>query len=111
MIDKQAIWENTFGTSGESFSWWREVTFLDDADWNKPGRVRLGIEHPDDASKTGVKTLGIDEIVAAAIKASETCVDPCTGSKIDVNGDDIDWDACVSDCVLQIAVLGEVVYG
>lgn len=110
-MNTQEIWENAFGTSGESWSWWREVTFLDGADWDKPGRVRLGIEDPNDESKTRVKTIGITELKAAAVKAASTCVDACTGSKIAVHGEDLDWDACVSDCVLQIAVLGEVVYG
>lgn len=109
-MSKQEIWENAFGTSGETFSWWREVTFLE-GDWDVIGRVRLGIEDPEDESRTVTKTVGISVVMAAARLAAETCVDACTGRKISVHGEDLDWDACVSDCVLQIAVLGEVVYG
>lgn len=109
-MSKQAIWESTFGSAGDTFSWWREVTF-ESGDWDVIGRVTLGVEDPEDEEKTVTKTVGIVEVMRAARIAAETCVDACTGRPIAIRGEDIDWDACVADCVLQIAVLGEVVYG
>ncbi len=106
---QRELWCATFGTSGEEYSWWHEVTFLE-GDWDEPGVVRLGIEDPDQPRNTIKKIVTYDDVEAAALKAMSTSVDACTGLGISISAD-MDWDACVSDCVLQIAVLGEVVYG
>ena len=108
MTDQQ-LWEMTFGTSGESFSWWSNLKFIE-GDWDTPGIASIAIEDPDDEARLVFAELRIADIRAAAEKARETCVDACMGSAISLD-EEADWDACVSDCVLQMAVLGEVVYG
>ena len=110
-VDPQALWENTFGTAGESFPWWREVTFLE-GDWDTIGRVRLGIEDPDDETKTITREVGIDDLYEAVQVVLRLGLrDACTGTRISVDFESDDWDACVSDVILQTLVLREVVYG
>ena len=107
----EEVWQNTFGTGGESFHWWRQVRFIE-GDWDVIGRVELVIDDPNDEDGNGrvSKVVGIDEVLAAALAVTASSVDACTGKPI-VLGAELDWDACVSDCVMQTAVLGEVVYG
>lgn len=106
---REELWINTFGTNGESFEWWTRVRF-ESGDWDTIGVVTLTITDPDDEDKAITKTVNYADIEAAALKVMTTSVDACTGQAITI-GMDMDWDACVSDCVLQTAVLGEVVYG
>lgn len=109
-VDPNELWSNVFGTAGDSFWWWRIVDFIE-GDWDTVGKVRLGIANPDDETKIKTKTVGIDDVVAAVSKVLDKGYrDACTGKPIAV-GPDMDWDACTSDCVLQVLVLGEVVYG
>ena len=93
-----------------STPWWRTVRFLDGSDWDVPGPVLLGIDDPYSDDKVVYNIVEYDDIEAAALKAMSTACDACTGLGISISAD-MDWDACVSDAVLQIAVLGEVVYG
>lgn len=103
------IWVNAFGTSGESMPWWRNIRFLEGS-WDTPGVAEVTIQDPlnDDSEIMAIVTPRT--LVAAAFEASTTSVDACTGDPINVLGS-LDWDSCVSDCVLQTAVLGDVVYG
>jgi hypothetical protein len=112
-VDPDELWFCTFGSSFETWDWWANVEYLDGADWDKPGKVRLSIwTDPDDhrVGKTN-KTIDIDDLLFAVERAVVECVDACTGRKIVVTPGDVDFDACVGDCILQIAVLGEVVFG
>lgn len=109
-VEPTELWCNVFGTAGESMPWWQAVEFVE-GDWDTVGRVRLEIDNPDDEFGVPVTgTYGLEDVIEAVQKVIDTCVDACTGQPIEV-GDDMDWDACVSDCVLQTLVLGEVVYG
>lgn len=105
-MDRDELWSNVFGTAGESWSWWRSVTFHGGASWETPGDsgyADLRIEDPDDESKTIVKIVTMDDVVYAAewyvAKGYER------GSALD------DLDAGASDLILQFMVFGEVVYG
>ena len=106
------LWETVFGTDGDSWSWWVGCEFLD-GDWHTVGRVRLEIRHPDNPHDSIERVVTITDVRAAIDKIALEGKhgDVCTG-KFPVGPDmDSEWDACVSDLVLQTMVLGEVVYG
>lgn len=91
------------------WSWWRSIEHHDGGDWDRPSDVTLGIEDPNDETKVIVKRVTAKQIVRAlgtAVRTvpSMTHIDP-------YDTDNLDLDAGDADCVLQIAVLGEVVYG
>jgi hypothetical protein len=106
-VTDNELWEGTFGTSGEQWKWWTEVTFLGEADWDKIGQVRLSI---DCEGTKATKVVGIEDVRAAFQKvlSEGRDVDPCTGR---FGTSPTDWDACESDLVLQTMVLGSVVFG
>ena len=106
---QRGFWQNTFGTGGEAHPWWRHIIHITGS-WMEIGTVQLGIADPDDESKTITRVVGWDQIQEAVFETMSTSVDACTGWPIAI-GPDMDWDSCVSDCVLQTAVLGKVVYG
>lgn len=110
-VDPHELWESTFGSSFEQWEWWRSVEYLDGADWDKPGMVRLGIDDPTGVEDTYTLVVTMPRLLQAVEQAVNTCVDACTGQPINVKKGEVDFDACVGDCILQIAVLGEVVYG
>jgi hypothetical protein len=107
--DVTDIWDEVFGSGWETCPWWRNVKYHDGAAWDKPGRVTIGIEGPE-----GDVILEKDvtpETFCAALERviSEGYRDACTGEVIRL--DDFMWDSCSGDVVLQMAVLGEVIYG
>lgn len=112
-VDPEELWSSTFGSGFETWSWWRSVEFLDKADWDNPGKVRLKIADPDHeefSGKVKQRTVDMDRLLWAVGQAAATCVDACTGEPITLRKGRVDFDACVGDCVLQIAVLGRVMY-
>jgi hypothetical protein len=102
-IKKQELWEAVFGSAFESFgTHWHEVEYLGDADWDKIGQVRLVVIDEVSLLKTE-KVIGIEELAEALPKANE---------EVYMDLFDFDeYDAVCGDAVLQMAVLGEVVYG
>jgi hypothetical protein len=98
-------WGNIFGASAEMWSWWRWIEFLD-GDWDKPCSVILHIEDPDDETKVVGHLRHPEEIFAALATATELYpwhfVRHCG---------ELDLDASSADVVLQVAALGDVVYG
>jgi hypothetical protein len=102
-VKKQELWEAVFGSAFESFgTHWHEVEYLDDADWDVIGKVKLVAIDEVTLLKTE-KVVGIEELAEALPKANE-----------EVYMDLFDfeqYDAVCGDAVLQVAVLGEVVYG
>lgn len=107
-VDPEELWTEVFGSGYETWPWWNMVTFSE-GDWETPGVAWLSIIDPDDYdSQPVVASVNMDRLVWAYEQAIATCVDACTGKPI-YPGSDID--ACVGDCILQIAVQGEVVYG
>ena len=110
------------------WSWWRGVEFHG-GDWDDPCDVTFTIEDPDDDRKVVVKRVTAKQIVRALGTACRTVpalegVDPYSGrtggpgspvcpqgQQWQRSGEDLDLDAGQADCVLQVAVLGEVVYG
>jgi hypothetical protein len=98
-------WKSIFGASAEMWSWWRWIEFLD-GDWDKPCSVILHIEDPDDETKVVGHLRHPEEIFAALATATELYpwhfVRHCG---------ELDLDASSADVVLQVAALGDVVYG
>lgn len=107
----EEMWSAVFGSAGDSFSWWNRVSFMGDADWDKPGEVWLGIEDPEDPTmlSTVEKKVTLKDVAhaVALCEVNKLAVDPCTG-RLDLSFEQ--WDACIADAVMQILVLGEVVY-
>ena len=103
VIKKLELWEAVFGSAFESFgTHWHEVEYLDGCDWNTIGRVRLVAIDEVSLLKTE-KIVGIEELAQALPIANEQVY-------MDLFNFD-EYDAICGDAVLQVAVLGEVVYG
>ena len=102
-IKKQELWEAVFGSAFGSFgTHWHEVEYLGDADWENIGQVKLVVIDEVTLLKTE-KVIGIEELAEALPKANE---------EVYMDLFDFDeYDAVCGDAVLQMAVLGEVVYG
>lgn len=102
-INKQELWDAVFGSAFESFgNHWYEVDYLDDTDWDKMGKVRLVAIDEITLLKTE-KIVGIEELLKALPIAN-------TQVYMDLYNFE-DYDAVCGDAVLQVAVLGEVIYG
>jgi hypothetical protein len=103
----QELWASVFGSAPEHWGW-TEIEFLE-GDWDTPGRAKVTFVDPDDPEDVvGTAELTMDDIWAALDKTIELrLVDVCTGRPIH---ETCEWDACNSDTVLQIAVLGEVTF-
>ena len=102
-INKQELWDSVFGSAFDSFgTHWLEVEYLDDTDWDKIGKVRLVAIDEMTLLKTE-KIVGIEELLKALPIANEQVY-------MDLYDFD-DYDAVCGDAVLQVAVLGEVIYG
>ena len=106
------MWCSVFGSAGESWEWWLDVRFVE-GDWDVPGVVHLEIENPDDEMGMPVsKDVRLDDVAEAfATAVVRGYRDTCTGKPISADDVDAGLDACSSDVILQLLVLGEVVYG
>jgi hypothetical protein len=102
-VKKQELWESVFGSAFESFgTHWHEVEYLGDADWDVIGQVKLTAIDEVSLLKTE-KVVGIQELANAL---------PIANEQVSMDLFDFeDYDAICGDAVLQVAVLGEVVYG
>ena len=102
-IDKQELWDAVFGSAFESFgTHWHEIEYLKDTKWDKIGKVRLVAIDEMTLEKTE-KIVGIEELLKAL---------PIANEQVSMDLYDLDdYDAICGDAVLQVAVLGEVVYG
>lgn len=101
-VDDQELWEAVFGSAGTDWgSWWIEEKFLDGADWNIIGKVQLTILDDNDEEVT--KVVGLDDIVQAL---------PIANKQVYMDLLNFDrYDAICADAILQVVMLGEVVYG
>jgi len=102
-VKKQELWDAVFGSAFESFgNHWYEIEYLGDTDWDKIGQVRLVAIDEISLLKTE-KIVGIEELAKAL---------PIANQQVSMDLFDFDdYDAICGDAVLQVAVLGEVVYG
>lgn len=108
-IDPRELWSNVMGGGWWTWSWWQGIEYLHGADWDTPGRVRLKVESPTDDGKVLTRTLMVNDLArGVAIAMKHGYRDPLTGSPVTV---DSDYDAVLSDIVLQCAIFGKTIYG
>lgn len=102
-IDENELWSSVFGSAFEKFgTHWDEVEYLDGTDWDKIGKVRL-VAIDEETEERTEKIIGIEELGKAL---------PIANNQVHMDLFDFDnYDAICGDAVLQVAVLGEVVYG
>jgi hypothetical protein len=107
-IDRQRLWEATFGGGWEYSSWWLGLKYGNGGDWDVigDGTFTLTCEDPDDEDKRIKKTLTIEDLARAWGIALKENYHHC-GTAWDLE----DPDHCVSDGILQLAFFGEIIYG
>jgi hypothetical protein len=103
-MSRTDFWSSVMGSLEFTFEWWLAVKYLDGADWDKPGTVQLTID--DGEGKPLTKKLTTDHLVSAYKYVIDKEYTHC-GTNVDID----DMDECSSDMVLQVAMLGDVVYG
>lgn len=102
VVDDQELWEAIFGSEPFSFGdHFTRAEYLDDANWNKIGRVKITGINDDDAEIT--KTIGLNDLASALPVANEQV-------SMDLFNFD-NYDAICADAVLQVAIFGKVIYG
>jgi len=100
------LWMSVFGSESETWGW-SEIEFLE-GDWDIPGLARVRFFDPDINEEYGIKDLVMDDIWTALARCVELGLkDACTGDPIH---ETCEWDACNADTLLQVAVLGKVVF-
>lgn len=101
-VNDQELWEATWGSSALAWgSWWIDCEFLDEADWDKIGQVKLTIEDVNEKHVT--KVLGLEDIAKAL---------PIANQQVYMDLFNFgNYDAICADAILQVAMLGEVIYG
>ncbi len=104
-VDADDLWSGVWGACPEYWSWWTRFEFLDGADWDKAGTVRVTGWSPDYDEYEGdtviVKEITLDDIVNSYgwfVKA---------GYKMTYE----DLDSVYSDVIVQHAFYGEVIWG
>lgn len=102
------IWEALVGSDFAGLGHWVDSL---NCDWRKPNDS-FPIVHADkDDDEKRVTTVITQQMIVdgfkAAMKAGET---HCGGEKL-LSVDDLDYDACFADFVLQYAIFGEMVFG
>ncbi len=108
VVPAEDFWSNTMGSGWEHGYAWVSVKYLDGADWDKMGRIKITCLDPNDPDeeKTITKEIGVEDLVKAYAFALSENYHHC-GTRWDWQ----DQDSCTSDGILQIAVYGEVIYG
>jgi len=114
----QELWSYMWGSGFESDpvtrNYLMSMEFIE-GDWETIGTVEIGYVAEDDDTegededKWLTKRLNVEDITTALTKAMSEGYHhvPC-GGKIGVDFDD--WDACISDIILQLALYGKEVW-
>lgn len=111
-VNPEDLWSEVLGGGWEEWIWWIKINYLDGADWDKIGKVEITYEDPDEEGKHSKKIIGIEDLVRAIeFAVSKGYRDACTGIPIKYQDVEAGFDACSSDCIVQIAVMGDVYYG
>ena len=105
-VDRQELLEAVMGAGWGTWEWWRKCKYAEGCDWetypddDTAPYATISIEDPDDTDKVVTKVVTVADIVRATAEAQKTCR--------------YSWDnqdASSADEIMQIAVLGQVVYG
>jgi hypothetical protein len=101
-VDDTEVWSAVFGSAWESFgSHWHEVEWLE-GDWETVGKVRL-VAIDEVTEETTEKVIGIEDVLKAL---------PVANKQVYMDLFNFDnYDAICGDAVLQVCVLGSVIYG
>jgi hypothetical protein len=106
-VDPQEFLQNLLGASGTDWDWWMTVEFDEGYDWDThptdPDHafLTLGIEHPSEEGLEFTRKVSASDLR----QAHDACIEEGYAFAWD------NHDASSADSVLQMAVLGEVVYG
>jgi hypothetical protein len=105
-INDSELWSAVFGSAFESFgTHWEEVQYLDcknGYDWQPGASVRL-VAIDEQTGETTEKNVTLHDLITAL---------PIANKQVYMDLLDLDnYDAVCGDAILQVAVLGEVVYG
>lgn len=90
------------GSSPTMWSWWVDVEYHG-GDWETPSDITFTVDNPDGGAEPLVKRVTARQIVRALGTAQRT-IPAVMGLTHE------DLDASSADCVLQLVVLGDVVY-
>jgi hypothetical protein len=101
------LWSSVFGAEAETWGW-STIEFLE-GDWETPGRAKVTFFDPEEPTyiiatrELTMDTIweALDEVIALRY------VDACTFAPIH---ETCDWDACSADTLLQVAVMGKLVF-
>ncbi len=100
-VEAEEFWSCVLGSAWETWDWWQSIKYSEGSDWDKVGEITVSIDDPENEDEVITKTLGVQNLANAyATLLSEVS---------DINWQDLD--AVSGDNILQIAVLGEVIYG
>jgi hypothetical protein len=101
-VDDKEVWSAVFGSAWESFgNHWHECEWLEGG-WDTVGKVRL-VAIDEDSLETTEAIIGIDELLKAL---------PIANKQVYMDLLDFDnYDSICGDAVLQVCVLGSVIYG
>lgn len=101
-LDDVEIWSAVMGSSPYAFGNHYKVFEFIEGDWDIPGKVHVVMFDEVTGEETG-KMIRLKDIVESLPKANE---------KVWMDLFDLDsYDAICADAILQVAVLGDVVYG
>ena len=103
-VDDQELWSNVFGSAFEMFGTHLAYEeYLDDTDWDHIGQVEIAMYDSEEDDSAITRLIDIS-VLAEAL--------PIANRQVYMDLFNFDnYDAICGDAILQVAVLGEVVYG
>ena len=94
------------GACPTTWPWWRGVTYHGGG-WDDPCDITFAVDNPEGEGVLK-KRLSARQVVRALAAAAHSVP---SMKHVNPYDPDLDLDADTADCVLQVAVFGEVVYG
>lgn len=106
-IDVEELWSETFGSGWEYAPFDIRVKYANGTDWDVPGMAVVAIHNEEEwvIKQVGIATL-LDAYRKIRAMADQGEYNHC-GTGVDLGN----FDACVSADLLQLAVLGEIIFG
>ena len=106
-INVEELWSETFGSGWEHAGFDIRVKYANGTDWETPGISAVAIHNGDQwvIKQVGIATL-LDAYRTLKAMADRGEYNHC-GTGVDLGN----FDACVSGDLLQIAVLGKIIFG
>lgn len=101
-VDDKELWSTVFGARPFSFGdHFIEAEYLDDADWETVGKIKVvALDENDERVE---KIIGVEDLAKAL---------PIANKQVYMDLFDFEnYDSICADAVMQVAVLGKVIYG